>query len=127
MGRAIAFLVVSALAAVNVLLPAAKSAARAIPTSVAKVAREDFSFIYGRWLVHNRRLKESLTDREDWTEFDANLVCVPVMNGLGNVDEMRQLDGTPMGSALRTYDIARHVWSDYWVTAREGVDRKSVV
>jgi len=98
-------------------------------TFVAKVssgdsrtdARESFSFIHGRWLVHNRRLKDALSKPEEWVEFDASLVCVPVLNGLGNVDEMRCGDGRLIGSALRTYDIASGSWSDYWIAAHDGV------
>ena len=99
----------------------AASASRRSVEAAALDSREGFSFMEGRWRVHNRRLKESLTEREDWTEFEANLVCVSVLSGLVNIDEMRQADGTPMGSAVRVFDTTKRTWSDYWIRASDGV------
>jgi hypothetical protein len=122
--RASSLLVVSALVSLHAVPMRAEDASpvsRGPAAAGATDGRADFSFMHGRWRVHNRRLKESLVEREEWNEFDANLVCVPILNGLGNVDELRQLDGTPMGSAFRVFDVAKRIWSDYWVTARDGV------
>lgn len=82
---------------------------------------EGFAFLYGSWQVKNRRLREPLSGRLEWRVFDARSICVPLLDGITNVDEMREADGTLMGVALRTFDLAKRIWSIYWIAGRDGV------
>jgi hypothetical protein len=88
---------------------------------VAPEEAEGFSFLYGSWQVNNRRLREPLSGRAEWHVFDARSICVPLLGGMANIDELREADGTPMGFALRTFDVTKRVWSIYWVAARDGL------
>ncbi len=90
-------------------------------------AAEDFSFLYGRWQVHNRKLVEPLSGRDVWREFEASSVCLPLLDGMSTIDEMREADGTLMGIALRSFDLARRKWSIYWVAGRDGLLQPPVV
>src|SRR6266508_321366 len=80
---------------------------------------DDFSFLYGEWTVRNRRLNERLAGCTEWTEFSAVQKCWPLMDGIGNVDEMVAPEW--IGVSFRLFDVARQVWSIYWTTNRDGV------
>lgn len=80
---------------------------------------DDFRFLYGEWTVHNRRLLEKLVGSDEWTEFTGEQKVWPLMDGLGNVDELVTEDWT--GVSLRLFDVARQVWLIYWATSRDGV------
>jgi hypothetical protein len=82
---------------------------------------ESFTFLNGNWRVHNRRLKEPLSGREEWTEFEAKARFFTLLDGLVSVEELRNAKGEPFGSAMRTFDRQRRTWSDAWVAARDGV------
>ena len=54
-------------------------------------AARDFDFLLGRWRVRHKRLKERLagcdaTDPRNWTAFETDHECWPILGGLGNVD-----------------------------------------
>ena len=80
---------------------------------------DDFSFLYGEWTVRNRRLNERLAGSTEWTEFTAVQKAWPLMEGIGNVDEMVTPEWT--GVSFRLFDLARQVWAIYWTTNRDGV------
>jgi hypothetical protein len=48
-----------------------------------------FDFIYGRWRVHNRKLRD-VTDPncEEWVEFEATSEAFPILDGIGHVDRI---------------------------------------
>ena len=82
-----------------------------------------FDFIYGRWRVHNRKLRD-VTDPsgDEWVEFEASSEVFPVLDGIGHVDRMRvpaPLDGEPFeGLTLRLFDPAAGTWSIWWSSTR---------
>ena len=82
---------------------------------------EGFKFLDGEWRVHNRRLKQPLSGREDWQEFEARAKFFTLLDGLVSVEELRDAQGKPFGSAMRTFDRDKRTWSDAWVGARDGV------
>jgi hypothetical protein len=58
----------------------------------------------------------------DWERFAASSHCRPILDGLGNLEELR----TPhrpgyVGSAVRLYDRAAACWRIHWVDNRSGV------
>jgi len=73
--------------------------------------RADFDFIFGRWLVRNRKLRD-VTDPDctEWVEFDATACAESILGGLGHVDriwtdapagEEPFERGSPCGSSTR--------------------------
>jgi hypothetical protein len=97
--------------AVNVAKPA-----NAMPSDA-----EGFTFLDGEWRVHNRKLKEPLSGREEWQEFEVKAKFFTLLDGLVSVEELRDAKGAPFGSAMRTFDRVKRTWSDAWVSARDGV------
>jgi hypothetical protein len=83
----------------------------------------DFDFLLGRWIVHNRRLRERLKGSTTWDEFEATAVTRPVWGGAANLDEY-EADG-PMGRirgvTLRLFNPRSRQWSIYWGNADNGV------
>jgi hypothetical protein len=82
---------------------------------------EGFSFLNGEWQVYNKKLKEPLTGREEWAEFDTTASFFSLLDGLVSVEELRDAEGAPFGSAMRTFDRKRRIWLDAWVSAGNGV------
>lgn len=81
----------------------------------------DFDFLFGKWVIHNRRLKERLQGSDEWIEFDALHEARPILGGLGNVDEMivaGWLEDEFRGVSLRLFDPEARLWSIYWVDNR---------
>jgi hypothetical protein len=86
--------------------------------------RHDFDFIFGRWNVHNHRLRRPLSGTQDWYEFEATTVERPVWGGLANLEEWVAAEspvGPINGLALRLYNPRTQQWSIYWGTAQTGV------
>jgi hypothetical protein len=84
------------------------------------MAESDFAFLYGRWRVQNRRLVKRLAGSNEWQTFSANAACIPILEGLGNVDEIRT-DSAVLGTSLRFFDKTTRQWSIWWVSPRDGV------
>jgi hypothetical protein len=83
----------------------------------------DFDFLFGRWRVHNERLRERLTGSTDWQHFDAIAECRPILGGLGNIDEFVSDEFGPgrfVGMSLRLFDRATRQWSIWWSSNRSG-------
>lgn len=83
----------------------------------------DFDFYFGRWRVHNERLRERLVGSTDWQRFDAIQECRPILGGLGNLDEFVTDEFGPtlfMGATLRLFDRATRQWSIWWASNRKG-------
>lgn len=85
--------------------------------------RADFDFIFGRWQVRNRKLRD-VTDPgcTEWIEFDATAHVEPVLGGLGHVDRM-STDAPPgeqpfEGFTLRQFDPQARVWRIWWASSR---------
>jgi hypothetical protein len=81
---------------------------------------QDFEFLYGQWLVRNRRLRQRLVGCNDWDVFDSMQRCWPLLDGLGNVDEFVCDDCGPLGATLRFFDPQSRRWTLHWVSSRDG-------
>jgi hypothetical protein len=91
------------------------------------VSVNDFDFLFGEWRVHNRKVRDN-TDPEctEWIEFDARQTASPILNGAGNVDEMRLDDF--VGFTLRLWSPDDAVWRIWWsATNAPGVLDEPVV
>ena len=83
----------------------------------------DFDFLFGRWRVHNERLRERLAGSNDWQRFDAIAECRPILGGAGNIDEFVTDEFEPtvfFGMTLRLFDSATRRWSIWWASNRGG-------
>lgn len=80
----------------------------------------DFDFFIGSWNVTNRRLKTRLAGSTDWEEFPGTSVSKSILEGTGNMDEIRMPTRGVTGMTIRLFDPARREWSLYWVNSREG-------
>ncbi|HTW18784.1 MAG TPA: hypothetical protein VME70_01060 [Mycobacteriales bacterium] len=83
----------------------------------------DFDFVFGRWNVHNRKLRD-VTDPDctEWVEFEATSEAFPILEGVGHVDRIYvpdPPDGPPFeGFTLRLYDAESAAWSIWWSSTR---------
>lgn len=81
----------------------------------------DFDFLIGRWTVAHRRLREPLTGREEWEEFEGTAMCpVRLFDGAANLDEFTFPGKGFYGLTLRLYEPDRDVWTLNWVDSRTG-------
>lgn len=63
-------------------------------------APTDFDFLFGRWTIHNRKLKTRLNNDNEWIEFEATCECRKILQGFGNVDQfLTEFDGVPFEGA----------------------------
>ena len=116
---------IAALAAAAVGLIARFDVAIAEPATGMPVTKpaahepsHDFDFFFGRWKVHNQRLKERLAGSTEWEEFDALQECRPILGGMGNQDEFVTDafgDSHFIGMTMRLFDPKTRAWSIYWV------------
>jgi hypothetical protein len=86
--------------------------------------QHDFDFLVGSWKFHLKRLKQRLAGSTEWVEFDGTTVCQKVLDGRGEVEEMK-VDNPKshvhiQGLALRLYNPNSHQWSIYWANAADG-------
>jgi hypothetical protein len=79
----------------------------------------DFDFWLGEWKVRNRRLRERLCDSDEWDEFEGTVSARPILDGLGNEDELRtDFAGGLVGMSFRFYDPHTGRWAIYWADSR---------
>ncbi|MHA7775004.1 DUF1579 domain-containing protein [Roseibium sp. M-1] len=81
---------------------------------------DDFNFMFGRWTVRHRRLKERLSGLDDWDHFDGTSETRPILGGLGNVEDnfLDLPDGGYRAVALRSFDGGSNLWSIWWLDGR---------
>jgi hypothetical protein len=79
-------------------------------------SKHDFDFLVGGWKIGNRKLKEPLTESNEWDEFDATQNCRQILQGFGNFDIFStRFDGKPFeGFTLRLFDPQTRLWTIYW-------------
>ncbi|HEX2139064.1 MAG TPA: hypothetical protein VHG33_05070 [Woeseiaceae bacterium] len=78
-----------------------------------------FEFLCGEWIVQGRRRLEPGCDR--WERFDAIQRCWPLLNGLGNVDEIVREDDVAISASLRLFEPRGARWTVYKLRPRDGV------
>lgn len=83
------------------------------------MAKTDFDFLLGDWVVHNRRLKERLAGCTEWEEFHATCRVRAILGGLGNFDEftLEPSTGPVEAVTVRLYDPVSDEWSIYWAAS----------
>jgi hypothetical protein len=81
----------------------------------------DFDFEFGDWTVHHRRLKERLSNCEDWEEFPGTSQTRPVMGGTGNIeDNLIEFPAGPYRAiAIRSHDAASRTWAIWWLSTAD--------
>jgi hypothetical protein len=87
------------------------------------MSNHDFDFLFGRWTIHNRRLKEPLAATQEWVEFGSTCAARPVWGGAANMDEYEALEspfGAIHGMTLRLFDEAAQQWAIYWGNRKTG-------
>ncbi len=83
--------------------------------------RADFDFLYGKWHIHNRRLKTVFQDTEIWQEFDAIGEVEPVLGGIGHIEKYEAVlpDGYAFdGLTVRIFNPQTGLWSMHWSDTR---------
>ena len=86
-------------------------------------AAHDFDFIFGRWDVHNRKLRDNTDpDCAEWVEFRATSEAAPLLGGIGHLDRIfvpEPPDGPSFeGMTLRLFDPQEQVWRIWWSSTR---------
>ena len=65
-------------------------------TASTTSSQNDFDFLVGKWIMHNRKLKKRLENCTDWTEFESTVEMRIILNGIGNTDTYKAtFDGKP--------------------------------
>lgn len=87
--------------------------------------RHDFDFLYGDWLIANRKVRDPLADGgSEWVEFAATGTARPIVGGLGNVDSFVTPDfpgrGAFEGFSLRLFEAATGLWRIWWASSAGG-------
>lgn len=93
----------------------------AAPAEIRTGNIHDFDFIAGAWTLDNRRLKARFAGSHDWDTFPAVDCGAIYLGGLVNVDELVFPTKGWAGVTVRTFDVAKHQWSIYWISSRDGV------
>lgn len=81
----------------------------------------DFDYFVGGWNTRQRRLKERGKGSDQWDEFPGTLCAAPYLGGMVTVDELAFPTKGWSGLTLRTFDVAKRVWSVYWINSKTGV------
>jgi hypothetical protein len=89
--------------------------------TIAPSAARDFDFLVGIWNVANRRLAGRWVGSHEWDEFPGVSVVTPILEGVGNLDQIRFPTKGWAGITLRLFDTRHQEWSLYWANSREGV------
>ena len=87
---------------------------------MANSTRNDFDFLFGRWRVHHRRLRERLAGCNEWEEFEGTSVAQPIMDGFGNIDDnvLHLPAGAYRAASIRAFDERSGRWAIWWLDAR---------
>ena len=83
-------------------------------------SHHDFEFNFGKWNVHNRKLKKRLQNSNEWMEFEATNECHGSLNGFATSDLYRtEIDGEPFeGLTVRLFNPKTRLWSIYWADSK---------
>lgn len=83
----------------------------------------DFDFIYGRWTVQHRKLRDNTDPQcEEWVQFAGTSEAFAVLDGVGHVDRILVPDSTEIsafqGMTLRLFDPTDLTWRIWWSSTR---------
>lgn len=76
----------------------------------------DFDFLTGEWRIANRFLENG-----NWIAFPGEATVTSLHGGRASIEELRIPARDFAGTGIRTFDVERAVWLDYWVNAKGGV------
>jgi hypothetical protein len=96
------------------------SAAHLDDRPATRDGRHDFDFLLGAWTVQHRRLRTRLKGDTVWDLFDGTCAALPILGGLGNLDDnlINLPDGPYRAATLRAYHVEERCWSIWWLDAR---------
>ena len=80
----------------------------------------DFDFLYGDWIVTNRRLRELFVGSDDWEVFPGTQHARELLGGVGNVDESDFPTKGWSGATLRLQNQETGEWSIWWASSATG-------
>ena len=82
--------------------------------------QHDFDFMFGRWAIKLRRLKNPLTGSREWIELTGTSHGVPIWGGKAQMDEfvVNGPDGPVTGLTVRLYSPTSRQWSIYWANQK---------
>jgi len=91
-----------------------------VAVSTLADGRGDFDFLAGRWMVRHRRLRRRLAGDAVWDEFPGICESLPVVGGLGNIDNnyLEPPAGTYRAATLRLFEPGTRLWSIWWIDNR---------
>jgi hypothetical protein len=83
--------------------------------------RHSFDFFAGTWKAANRRKLAPLDQQShEWVEFDGEITCGPILEGMGTIDSVRIPDmpgrGRFEGFTLRLFDPESGLWRIWWAS-----------
>ncbi|OCQ23830.1 DUF1579 domain-containing protein [Pseudoalteromonas luteoviolacea] len=83
-------------------------------------APQDFDFIIGEWNVRHSRLKEILSDSDEWYEFTGESATVKTLGGFGNIEDnhLHFPEASIRAKAIRSYNAQTREWSIWWLDGR---------
>jgi hypothetical protein len=80
----------------------------------------DFEYFTGGWTIKQHRLKKRGVGSTEWEDFPATLCMSPYLGGMITVDELYVPTRGWAGLTLRTFNLAKHQWSIYWISSNDG-------
>jgi hypothetical protein len=88
--------------------------------SSAHDGQHDFDFMFGRWKIQVRRLRNPLRGSNDCYEMTGTTVCHPIWNGKANIEEFEAdgPDGHVEALMVRLYSPTSRQWSLNWVNQK---------
>ena len=107
--------------------PSPNTASTPVATTAPLSSPRDFDFLVGSWRVEHRRLKRRWTRSGDWDRFEGASTCRGALGGLVNIDEIAMPGRGFSGFTVRTFDLARRLWSIRWINSTRGVIEPPVV
>jgi hypothetical protein len=81
----------------------------------------DFDFMFGHYKIAHRRLRQRLKGFDDWQEFSGESNTVPILGGMGNVEDnlLHLPQGSYRATAIRSSDANLGLWSIWWLDGRK--------
>ncbi len=93
-------------------------------TASESSSKHDFDFLSGKWKMYHKKLKERLSNNNEWLDLESmDINYGPMLDGIGNSDlYTATFDGEYFeGYTLRLFDPTTKLWSLYWVASNSGV------